>query len=264
MPGYSWLDDLAQKGYDTWALDFRGFGQSSRPASMEQAPLDNPPAVRATEALRDVEAAVRFITTTRHVRKVNIVGWSWGAVVASMYAIEYPDRVNKLVLYGAMHGFSLPSMTAPLEESRGELRAKLTAYQLATFDMTLHHWFQMMKGRRLATNDALEAVGRVFVGSDPTSGSRQPVSIRRPMGPLLDLYHIWSNRPLFDAAAIGAPVLVIRGDSDFFADPSFFEKLTGTKEKREVVIKDATHWVIYERHRDRLLSETARFLGGGR
>lgn len=178
--------------------------------------------------------------------------------------IQWPDRGNRLVLYGTMHGFSLPAMTAPLEERPGVLRAKLPAYQLATFDMTLHHWSQMMRGRPLATKDALDAVRKVFLESDPTSGNRQPPSVRRPMGPLVDLYHIWRNTPVFDAAAIRAPMLVIRGDSDFFADPSFFEKLTGTKAKREVVIKDATHWVIYERHRDQLLSETARFLGGGR
>lgn len=177
-----------------------------------------------------------------------------------MYAAGHPEKVNKLILYGAMHGFSLPSMVKPFEEKPGILNSKLPAYQLATFDMILHHWHTMMKGHELAHKEAFEAVAKVFMESDPTSRSRQPNSIRRPVGPLVDLYYIWNNRPLFDAAKIKAFVLVIRGDADIFADPALFGKLSVATEKKEIIIKDATHWVLYEKNRDQLISETALFL----
>ncbi len=260
VPGYSWMEDLAKDGYDVWALDFRGFGKSTRPAAMEKPPLENPPVVRAAEAIKDVEAAVEYIRKTRKVDRVNIIGWSWGAVIGGMYAVGHPEKVNKLVLYGAMHGFSLPSMVEPLEERPGVLNSKLPAYQLATFDMTLHHWHTMMNGHELARKEAFEAVGRVFMESDPTSRSRQPNSIRRPVGPLIDLYYIWNNKPIFDAGKIKAPVLVIRGDADFFADPTLFGKLTGAGGKKEIIIKDATHWVLYEKNRSQLIWETTLFL----
>lgn len=262
VPGFSWMEDLASKGFSTWALDIRGFGESTRPAAMEKPPLENPPSVRASEAVQDVDAAVEFIKKTRNAGKINIVGWSWGGVVAAMYAAAHPDKVNKLVLYGAMHGFSLPSMTKPLEESPGVLKATLPAYQLATYSMTQEHWNMMMHGRELATPEAIAAVGKVFMQSDPSSQSREPNSIRRPMGPLVDLYYIWSNKPIFDASQIKSPALLIRGDADFFADPTFLGKLTGTTQKKEVVIKDATHWVLYEKNRGQLLSETLQFLNG--
>lgn len=260
VPGYSWMEELAKEGYDAWALDFRGFGKSTRPAAMEKPPLENPPVVQATDAIKDVEAAVEYIRKTRKIDRVNIIGWSWGGVVAGMYAAGHPEKVNKLVLYGAMHGFSLPSMVKPLEEGPGVLKSKLPSYQLVTFDMIIHHWHMMMKNHDLASKEAFEAVGKVFMGSDPTSVSRQPNSIRRPMGPLIDLYYIWSNKPIFDAARIKASVLLIRGDADLFADATFFDKLTGAARKKEVIIKDATHWVLYEKNRHQLLSETAHFL----
>lgn len=260
VPGYSWMEDLAKQGYDTWALDIRGFGKSTRPTVMDKPPMENPPAVKATDGVRDVDAAVEFIQKSRNAEKVHIVGWSWGAVVASMYAIEHSEKVNKMVLYGGMHGFNLPSMTQSLEEKPGVLKASLPAYQLATADMTIHHWHMMMKDKELASKEAMDTVSKVFMTSDPTSNNRQPASIRRAMGPLVDLYYIWSNKPIFDAAKIKQPILIIRGDADFFADSEFINKLTGAAQKKEVVIKDATHWVLYEKNRDQLLSETVNFL----
>ncbi|HBI03489.1 MAG TPA: alpha/beta hydrolase, partial [Paenibacillaceae bacterium] len=52
-----------------------------------------------------------------------------------------------------------------------------------------------------------------------------------------------------DATKITTPTLVIRGDGDFFADPGLFNALTGVKTKKDVLINDATHWVLYEKHR---------------
>lgn len=261
VPGYSWMDDLARRGYVVWSLDVRGFGRSTRPQAMETPPMENPPLVTSAEALTDVAVAVDHILEMHQVEKIHLVGWSWGAVLAGMYAAEHPEKVDRLVLHGAMHGFSLPSMTEPLEESPGVLKP-LPAYQLATWEMTHHHWMMMMGDRPLADHATMHAVEQVFLASDPTSGERDPVSVRRPMGPLVDLYHIWSDQPIFDASLIEAPVLVIRGDSDFFAEPGLAEKLTSSPDAREVVIPDATHWVIYETGGEQLFSITAAFLAG--
>lgn len=261
VAGMSWMDDLAEAGYDTWALDFQGFGQSSRPAAMDQPPMANPPLTTTADAVRDVDTAIRYITDERGVDAVSLIGWSFGGVVAGAYAAEHPDQVDKLVLYGAMHGFPLPMMTQPLEASPG-VPKPLPAYQLAPFDLTLNHWNMMMAGRELATPEAIEAVRDVFLASDPTSSERQPPSIRRAMGPMVDLYAIWSDKPVFDASRITAPVLVIAGDADSFADPTLLRSLTGSPDRREVIIPDATHWALYERNRDVLLRETEAFLRG--
>lgn len=262
IPGYSWMDHLSEKGYATFALDFRGFGKSTRPDAMSKPPLDNQPVVRATDAIKDVDATVQYIKKQKQVDKVTIIGWSWGGVVAGMYAAEHPKQVNKLVLYGSMHNFSLPFMTQPLEEKPGVLKKKLPAYQLAEPQMTMHHWHMMMKDKQLASADAMEKVSATFLRADETSQKRTPPSIRRAMGPMIDLYSIWSNKPIFDAAKIQAPTLVVRGDADFFADPDYMKKLSGAKVKKEIVVKDGTHWLLYEKNRNQLLDATDAFLAG--
>lgn len=259
VKGLSWMDDLANRGYDTYAMDFRGFGQSTRPEAMNQPPTSNTPLVRATDGVKDVDAVIEYIKKTRKVDKVNIVGWSWGSVVAAQYAAENPTKVNKLVLYGAMYSFNLPMMTKTMEASPGVLKPQ-PAYQMASFDMTRMHWAMQMNGKDLVGPGVMEEVGRTFLAADAKSKERKPVTIARVWGPMLDLYNIWSSKPIFDASKIKAPTLLVRGDADFFADPGYINALVGTTVKKEVVIKDATHWVLYEKNRDQLLTETANFL----
>ena len=261
VPGMSWMDSLAGAGYDTWALDFRGFGSSSRPPAMSQKPMANPPISTTAEAVRDLDAAIRFISKARGVEKVSLVGWSWGGVVGGAYAAAHPARVDKLVLHGAMHSFSLPMMTKPMESAPGVMKP-LPAYLPVSFDQTTKgHWNMMMAGRPLASPASLEAVSKVFMAADATSGQRTPPTIRRAMGPMVDLYSIWSNKATYDATKVTAPVLVIRGDSDHFADPTLFCSLTNSADRREVIIPEATHWALYEKNRNVLLSETQTFLG---
>ncbi|WP_442602399.1 alpha/beta hydrolase [Paenibacillus sp. KN14-4R] len=262
VEGYSWMDDFAKKGYDTWAMDFRGFGKSTYPKEMDASPQSNKPVVTHQDALKDLTAAVEYIKKKQNVDKVNIVGWSWGAVVGAEYATIRPETVNKLVLYGFMNGFTLPVMTKPFETEKapGQFNPGAPAYQVIDFDPAMHHWHMMMDNRQLVTQDAWDHVRDVFVDADPTSKNREKNAIRRPMGPLQDLYSIWSNRPLYDLSKIVSPVLVIYGDSDFFAEKKVVDKLTGTKIKKEVVIPEATHWVLYEKNRSKLLEETDQFL----
>jgi pimeloyl-ACP methyl ester carboxylesterase len=260
VPGLSWMDSLAGAGYDTWALDFRGFGGSSRPPAMSQPPMANPPLTTTAEAVRDLDAAVSFITKHSGIDTVSLIGWSWGGVVGGAYAAQHPARVDKLVLHGTMYGVSLPIMTKPLESAPGVLRT-LPAYQLAPFNLTEDPWKMMMAGRPLATPASIEAVRQVFLAADPTSGTRTPASVRRAMGPMVDLYSIWSEKPIYDATKITAPVLVIAGDADSFADPTLFCSLTNSRDRREVTIPEATHWALYEKNRGVLLSETETFLG---
>ncbi|WP_268957586.1 alpha/beta hydrolase [Paenibacillus albiflavus] len=258
------MDDFSSKGYDTWAMDFRGYGHSTRPAAMQQPPQSNKPVVRATDGVKDLAAVVEYICQQRKVDKISIVGWSWGAVVGGMYTAQNPDRVEKLVLYGAMHGFELPSMAKTYEapDKPGVINAAMPAYQIIDWEKAIHHWHMMLNGKDLVEPKAWEAVKQVFNASDPASSSRDNHAVQRPMGPLVDLYEIWSNRAIFDAGAIQAPVLIIRGDLDIFADPGLINKLTKAKNKKEVVIKDATHWALYEKHRDELIEQTDTFLQG--
>ncbi|PEL75934.1 alpha/beta hydrolase [Bacillus wiedmannii] len=258
---YSWMDAYAKKGYDTWAMDFRGFGQSSRPKEMSEPPNQNKPIIHLDDATKDLETVVNWIKSKRNVKKVHLVGWSYGGVVAGNYAISHSNDVNTLVLYGYMHGFTLPMMTEPFDNplKRGEFNPHAPSYQAVDFDKGMHHWHMMMGEKKIVTNEAMDSVKEVFLHSDPISEKNNGI-IRRPMGPLEDLYSIWNNRPLYDASQITSPVLVIYGEDDLFADRDMLSKLIGAKHKEEVVIPDATHWAVYEKNHSILFEQVLNFI----
>lgn len=262
VPGHSWMNAYAEDGYDTWAMDFRGFGRSTRPAAMNRPAQQNKPVVRHGEAVRDLAAAVEYIKKRRHVSKVDIVGWSYGAVVAGEYAGLHPGDVGKLVLVGFMHGFNLPIMAGPYasKQDPNKINDNLPAYQTVAWPMAMTHWHHQKGNHDWVSEGVMEKVGKVYTSSDPTSGQREDNGVRRPMGPLVDLYYIWTNRPLYDLSKVKAPTLVIRGAADFMAEKGVLRKLTGTKVKKEVVIPDATHWALYEKSSRRLTDGVKEFL----
>ncbi|PFD39280.1 alpha/beta hydrolase [Bacillus cereus] len=261
VPKLSWMDEYARKGYDTWAMDFRGFGRSSRPKEMSDSPSQNRPVIHLNDATKDLETIVNWIKKKRNVKKIHIVGWSYGGVVAGNYAISHPQDINKMVLYGYMHGFTLPMMTKPLENplQPNQFNPEASAYQMVDFDKGMHHWHMMMGNKKIVTNEAMDAVKQVFIDSDPMSKKNNQM-IRRPVGPLEDLFYIWKNQPLYDVSKITVPVLVIYGEDDIFADRNMMSKLTSTKQKKEVVIPDATHWALYEKNRNTLFEQTLNFI----
>src|SRR5438105_1643514 len=56
--GVSWMDDLAARGFDVWALDFVGYGGSDRYAEMAEPAAKHAPLGRAPESARQIAAAV--------------------------------------------------------------------------------------------------------------------------------------------------------------------------------------------------------------
>jgi pimeloyl-ACP methyl ester carboxylesterase len=65
LPGGSWMEYAARRGYDAWLVDVRGYGGSTRPAAMDAPPDKNPPFATTAEAIQDVGSAVDFILKRR-------------------------------------------------------------------------------------------------------------------------------------------------------------------------------------------------------
>src|SRR2546423_6606102 len=63
--GVSWMDDLAARGFDVWALDFLGYGGSDRYPRRNQ-PAAGPPLGRSADAARQIGAAVDFVRQHQH------------------------------------------------------------------------------------------------------------------------------------------------------------------------------------------------------
>jgi len=110
---YSWADWLVRKGYVVYMGDYRNYGGSTREPAMDEPPSKNQPVTRSYLALRDVEAMVNAIKGKRGVKKVTLIGWSWGAMMAGYYASLYSDSVRKLVLYAPLYNFNKHTNLGP-------------------------------------------------------------------------------------------------------------------------------------------------------
>lgn len=83
------IEDMAPEGYRIVSYDQRGVGRSE--------PL-------TSGSWLDLEAHVRDLDRVRYwsgSTQIDVLGHSWGGIVASAYAAAHPDRVRSLVLVGS-------------------------------------------------------------------------------------------------------------------------------------------------------------------
>ena len=57
--------------------------------------------------LKQLDEAVDFVLEKTKQKSIDLLGWSWGSVVAAMYSIDYSAKVKHLVLYGSMYSSHL-------------------------------------------------------------------------------------------------------------------------------------------------------------
>ena len=266
VPGYSVMDTLAKSGFDVWGIDFIGQGKSSYPPEM----LTNPAPtgliiLQAKDTVPQLNKAINYIVQKTGNKSVAMLGWSWGSVVAAMYAINHPKQVDHLVLYGAMYSFALSESAQKLFIKPYEaidhhtFSTTLPAYQNISWKIIENHWKMMINNNNsIATQDAFTAVGNTYCKIDSHPFIKN--TVRRPIGPMKDLYSIWNNQPIYDTNKLTVPTMVIYGDQDIFADPNLYSKLANVKIKQEVKLKEATHWLIYEKSRSQFNDMVIKFL----
>jgi pimeloyl-ACP methyl ester carboxylesterase len=74
LPGGSWMEHAAKRGFDAYIVDIRGYGRSTRPGAMSLPPEDSPPFAGADDAVRDIAAAVDFIPHRRFAALARATG----------------------------------------------------------------------------------------------------------------------------------------------------------------------------------------------
>jgi pimeloyl-ACP methyl ester carboxylesterase len=267
IPNASLTEHLASRGRTSWALDLSGFGMSERPPSMERPATETRPLFRASEVIGDVDRVVAFIGAACPGDRIDVLGWSWGGVVAGMWAAKQPPELRRLILLDSMYGFKLPSMARLFADPNNPdaVNPKLPAYGISPASAIIQQWEGMLRESGLPFDTLRDAVSatqvvEAFLSSDPNPHTQG--SVRRPNGPLVDLFEIWSGRPVYDAARIVAPTLVIHGDADEFSDSTLVPRLTNSCGRREVIVGDGTHYMLYERVRIDIYGALDAFLAG--
>jgi pimeloyl-ACP methyl ester carboxylesterase len=260
LDGLSWMDYIAQRGYDVYLMDVRGYGRSTRLPEMDRPARDNAPIVQTDVAVRDFSTVVDHILARRKVPRINLMGWSWGTVTAGAYTSQNNDKVQRLVLFAPLWLRQTPS--------RIRVDGPLGAYRTVTRDAAKERWLSgvpQAKQKDLIPAGWFEAWWKANLEADPVGAKQNPPVVRAPNGVLHDSGRYWDvDTRYYDPAAIRVPVLLVHAewdaDTPAYMSQALFTRLAAAPLKRYVVIGEGTHTVLLERNRMQLFREVQLFL----
>lgn len=228
---------LADDGFHVIAIDLLGFGYSDKPAWFEYS--------IASQA-RVIE---RFMNRLG-IGRATLVGSSYGGAVAATVALDYPERVEKLVLVGAVcndeaktNGIlrlaSISGVGEILSPFLIDSRRFLMARMRRTIAPVNHH---------LITEERLEAV-------------RRPLRAKNAYHSVLTSARNWhASRIEEDAYLINQPTLLIWGENDTIIPIHNAERLYDSiVPSRLVVLKDCGH-IPQEENPERFVELVSSFV----
>ena len=256
LGGLSWMDYIAQRGFDVYLLDLPGYGRSTRPASMDGPGDQGQPVETTAQAVADSAAVAEWVMARRQLPKIDVMGWSWGTTIAGGYAAEHPDKVNRLVLYAPVWVPQQPSTVEP---------TKLGAYRTVTADAAKQRWLNGVpadKQADLIPSGWFEQWQRATWATDPKSNND---TLRAPNGVVQDIQKLWgTGTPTYDPGKITAPTLMIQAEWDHDTPPlrsqGLFPALTHAAWKEYVLIGEGTHTVLMEKNRLQFFAAVQSFL----
>ena len=261
LDGVSWMDYIAERGYDVYLLDVRGYGNSTRPPAMDRPAAESAPFGGTEEAMRDVDAAVEFIRKRRGIDKMNLLAWSWGTSIMQWYTSLNNHKVEKLALYAPVW----IRQTASLVQAGP---GPIPAYRSVSMASAKARWLTGVpehKKADLIPAGWFEAWSAATIASDPVGAAQSPPVLRAPNGVVADGLKYWGNGVIpWKAEDIRVPVLLIKAewdqDTPAYMAQNLLPKLTGAPYKRYVEIGEGTHTVVMEKNRMSLFREVQLFL----
>lgn len=256
MNNTSWMTNLSTNGYNVYSLDFLGYGNSDRYPEMKNDSAESRVVGRATEAVLDVEKAVDFILQKTGKNKVYIIGHSWGGSVAALYASQFPEKVEKLVLFAAITSRNENYDAENVKGSYAEMTSKTRIDAMKNLTP---------KGKPcLLEKEIFDKWGKIWENSDPFFEKLKKGNVRFPSGPNQDVEDLLHNKPYYSPEKIKASTLIIRGKWDQYPSNQDAENLLVTlknvRSKKYIILKTGTHVAHLEKSRTQLYNETLLFL----
>lgn len=234
--GYSFrhqLPLLARLGYRAWAPDMRGYGKSSRPPRIRDYAIEH--------QMADVAALI----DAARVERATIVAHDLGGLTAWLFAMRYPEKVERLVIMNMPH-------PGPLARETWKPR------QLARFWYVALFQIPGLAERSLA-EDGYRHIDNAFLSSacHPLRFTEEDLRVYREaaaepgaLPAMLAYYRAYvlgggmRRQTRLGFPSIDAPTLMIWGEHDVALGK---ETTIGTREwVRDLTIRylpDASHWV---------------------
>jgi proline iminopeptidase len=200
------------------------------------------------------------------IARVTLLGHSWGAGLAALYAIAHPDRIERLLLVGPMPPRAEPYMTAFsqalqsrfTEADRAAMAEASARRQKATdaeaSDACRAYYAVFIKGYLHSPATAARMRGDLCAA--PAAALRNFSNINRSIMGSLGVFDL---RP--QLAAIKVPTLVIHGASDPIPMASAREWAASLPDGRLLVIEQSGHFPFVERP-DAFFPAATAFLKG--
>ncbi|MGM0367522.1 MAG: alpha/beta fold hydrolase [Actinomycetota bacterium] len=178
---------------------------------------------------------------------VNLIGWSWGALLGLMFAEKYPRQVKKLVMVGC----------PPLEE---KYAAGINITRMERLDLESRQRFEMLSRKlqlpRTPDKDTVLAeIGELALKSDSYDLCISPY---KPLSCSYKMYNsVWAQvkqmrkegKLLKTALGIQCPLAVVHGDYDPHPWKGVFEPLKAMGiEFKPYLIKRCGHYPWLEKH----------------
>jgi proline-specific peptidase len=254
-PGLSgrYLADLGGLGESLTLimLDPRGTGDSSRPDDA------------AAYALDDYVADLEELREHLGLERMQLLGFSHGAVVALSYAIAHPDRLERMVVAGGSARFG-PD--------------QLEAIEAGVAARSEEPWFEKARAAldlELEGNASDEELRQAMADMLPVYFHRYDERAERYAAevegdlPNGDAMRLWEHEIFrtFDLRdrlpSISAPALVITGDDDFVTGPTCASEVAALiPGSKLVILPECGHMLWVEQGR-RFVSEVTAFLDVG-
>ncbi|MCC5908100.1 MAG: alpha/beta fold hydrolase [Balneolaceae bacterium] len=222
--------------------DQRGSGRSALVSEPELLTVD--------DHVADIEAVRKYFG----LEKLSLFGHSWGALLASYYALEYPGNLSKMVF--ASPG---PPRLTPYMQL---LRPNIMAWMDSSFITKVEQLIEARQDTSINAITSCEAFWEIFIRgyfADPhdmetirsmkgsfCSGSES--ALRN--GGIVSLY-TWESMGEFDLRDklhdIHIPVLIISGTEDIFPEESMCEWKAAYPDSHLVLLERAGHYPQVER-----------------
>lgn len=234
-----------EKRFTVVYYDQRASGRSESPTDTTHLTADYH--VRDLESLR-----IRL-----GLERVNILGHSWGAGLAALYATAHPDRLERLILVGPMPARATPHLetfSSVLQERRDSVAQE--GLRRASEDSGL--------APQAACQLRMEALQRGYFFDPDRSGELAPHLCRSPFGSLVSR-HTWKSidgydwRP--DLESVGVPVLIFHGEADPIPMSSVHEWVEALPRAELVIVPRSGHYPFIE-NPDYFFPRVMDFLGG--
>ncbi|MGH7784622.1 MAG: alpha/beta hydrolase, partial [Candidatus Binatia bacterium] len=270
---YSWMAYLARAGFDVFAMDMTGYGQSAHPNMDDPCNVD--PELQTTLIPKtlsavckpsypfqlvnnqsesdDIDRVVEYIRKLRKVSKVHLLGWALGGYRVGTYTNRYPEKVDRLFIYASAQYSRKGVSDAPATLPRPGFPITVQSREIAE----RKRWNPFVRCVGQIEPNIQDLIWEMSTQADPIGMTWGPGVLRAPTRTNWG----WNTEA---AKKIKVPTMIIVGELDDLtaSNKELYEDL-GADHKVFAGVSCASHFMLWERQHTRLHDASRQWLTNG-